>query len=141
MGQMALIQDVNHTEFAQALEDTEVQAIPRQDFHQLIHAKSEVSGQFIKLLSQDLVEKEKELMSMAYDTVRKRTADALVKMYDKYNDDSGKPVVFEMNRNDLASIVGTATESAIRMLSEFKKDGWISVDRGDIEILNIDKLR
>ncbi len=141
MGQMALIQDMNHTEFAQALEDCELVAIPRNDFQSLIHERSEVSTQFIRLLSRHLVDKEKELMSMAYDTVRKRTADALVKMYDKYHDGTDKPVVFELNRNDLASIVGTATESAIRMLSEFKKDGWIAVDRGDIEILNINKLR
>ncbi len=141
MGQLALIQDVNHTEFAQTLEDTELQAFPRQDFQSIIYQKTEVAAQFIKLLSKDLVDKEKELMAMAYDTVRKRTADALVKMYDSYKNDKSDKVSFPLNRNDLASIVGTATESAIRMLSEFKKDGWISVDRGDIEILEIDKLR
>ncbi len=141
MGQMALIQDINHTEFAQAMENCELQAIPRQDFQSMIFSKSDVAAQFIKMLSMDLVAKEKELMAMAYDTVRKRTADALVKMYDSYQKGDEKNVSFPLNRNDLASIVGTATESAIRMLSEFKKDGWISVDRGDIEILDIDKLR
>lgn len=141
LGQMALIQDVNHTEFSKAMENCELYAIPRQDFQKMIFERGEVAAQFIKLLSKDLIDKERELMAMAYDTVRKRTAEALVKLYDKYNIDSKERVSFTLHRNDLASIVGTATESAIRMLSEFKKDGWISVDGGDIEVLEIEKLR
>lgn len=141
MGQMALIQDINHTEFAQAIEDCELQTVPRQDFQTMIYDKGDIAAQFIRLLSKELISKEKELMAMAYDTVRKRTADALVKMYEHYKTEDAQRVSFPLNRNDLASIVGTATESAIRMLSEFKKDGWIAVDRGDIEIIEIDMLR
>lgn len=141
LGVVPLIRDSNHSEFAEVMEECELISIPRLDFQALVFQNKEISGQFIKLLSMDLEEKEKELMAMAYDTVRKRTADALVKLYDAYKSEGQRPVKFSIHRDDLASIIGTATESAIRMLSEFRKEGWIKIEGGKIEILDIDKLR
>lgn len=139
LGENALIQDTDRTEFAQALEDTEVIMIPRKEFQDLIFQNREVSGKFIKMLSKNLLEKESSLMEMAYDTVRKRTADALMKLYGTYSEGTG-PAKFEVSRADLASMVGTATESVIRMLSEFKKDGYIKIEGSTIHILDPDKL-
>ncbi len=142
LGVVPLIQDSNHTEFAEVMEDCELITIPRQDFQALVFQNKEISTQFIKMLSMDLESKEKELMAMAYDTVRKRTADALVKLYDSYKSSSNTSnVKFSIHRDDLASIIGTATESAIRMLSEFRKENWIRIEGGKIEILDINKLR
>lgn len=137
LGEKALIQDSNRTEFAQALEDTELYLIPRKDFQDLLFQDREVSSQFIKMLSQNLLEKEHNLMEMAYDTVRKRTADALMKLYEAYGAD-GKP--FTVSRADLASLVGTATESVIRMLSEFRKEGLVKIDGSSVEVLHPEKL-
>lgn len=78
-------------------------------------------------------------MEMAYDTVRKRTADALMKLYGTYSEGSG-PAKFEVSRADLASMVGTATESVIRMLSEFKKDGFIKIEGSTIHVMDPEKL-
>jgi CRP-like cAMP-binding protein len=139
LGENALIQDADRTEFAEALEDTELLLIPRKDFQDLIFQNRDVSGQFIKMLSQNLVEKEKELVEMAYDTVRKRTADALMKLNETYKSASPN-VKFDISRSDLASMVGTATESVIRILSEFKKDGIIKIEGSTVHILNTDKL-
>lgn len=139
LGENALIQDADRTEFAEALEDTELLLIPRKDFQDLIFQNRDVSGQFIKMLSQNLVEKEKELVEMAYDTVRKRTADALMKLNETYKSASPN-VKFDISRSDLASMVGTATESVIRILSEFKKDGIIKIEGSTVYILNTDKL-
>ncbi|WP_421877873.1 response regulator [Marinoscillum sp.] len=140
LGENALIQDTDRTEFAQALEDTEVIMIPRKEFQDLIFQNREVSGRFIKMLSKNLLEKESSLMEMAYDTVRKRTADALMKLYNTYSDGKGGPAKFEVSRADLASMVGTATESVIRMLSEFKKDGFIKIEGSTIHVLDPDKV-
>ncbi|MAE85380.1 MAG: transcriptional regulator [Flammeovirgaceae bacterium] len=139
LGENALIQDTDRTEFAQALEDTEVIMIPRKEFQDLIFQNREVSGKFIKMLSKNLLEKESSLMEMAYDTVRKRTADALMKLYGTYSEGSG-PAKFEVSRADLASMVGTATESVIRMLSEFKKDGFIKIEGSTIHVMDPEKL-
>ncbi|MFY0607027.1 MAG: response regulator [Cyclobacteriaceae bacterium] len=135
VGENALIQDSERTEFAQALEETELMLIPRKDFQDMIFQNREVSGQFIKMLSKNLLEKEHGLVEMAYDTVRKRTADSLMKLHDTYEKST-----FEISRSDLASMVGTATESVIRILSEFKKDGYIRIEGSTIHILEKEKL-
>lgn len=139
LGEQSVIQDTARTEFAEALEDTEVMLIPKEDFQELIFKNREVSGQFIKLLSNNLSQREKELMEMAYNTVRKRTADSLMKLYETYQSDQ-KPVTLEVSRADLAGMVGTATESVIRILSEFKKDNWIEVNGSLITIIEPDKI-
>ncbi len=140
LGERAVIQDDTRTEFAEAMEETELILIPRSDFQELIFGNREVSAQFIKLLSKNLSERELELMEMAYNTVRKRTADSLMKLYDTYK--KSDPVVsFEISRADLAGMVGTATESVIRILSEFKKDNWIEINGSTISVLDADKIK
>ena len=141
LGENALIQDTDRTEFAMAMEETELVLIPRQDFQDLIFQNREVSSNFIKMLSQHLIEREKDLMDMAYNTVRKRTADALMRLHDKYKEDAEGVVSFKLARADLAGMVGTAPESVIRILSEFKQDGSIEIDSSQISILKADVLR
>lgn len=138
-GEKALIQDTSRMESAQALEDSEVLLIPRKDFQDLVFQNREVSSQFIKMLSRNLSEKESNLIEMAYDTVRKRTADALLKLHETYGKGETRST-FEVSRSDLASMVGTATESVIRMLSEFKKDGLIQVEGSTIHVIESAKL-
>ncbi len=140
LGERAVIQDDTRTEFAEAMEETELILIPRTDFQELIFGNREVSAQFIKLLSRNLSDRELELMEMAYNTVRKRTADSLMKLYETYKKDDGV-VSFEISRADLAGMVGTATESVIRILSEFKKDGWIEINGSSISVLEAEKIK
>ena len=140
LGEQSIIQDSSRTEFAEAMEDTEVVLIPKDDFQQLIFRNREISNQFIKLLSNNLSQREKELMEMAYNTVRKRTADALIKLYETYSNGDDK-VTVDVSRADLAGMVGTATESVIRILSEFKKDQWIEINGSSISILEPEKIR
>ncbi|MEQ9404078.1 MAG: response regulator [Cyclobacteriaceae bacterium] len=140
LGERALIQDTTRTEFAEAMEETELILIPRDDFNELIFGNREVSGQFIRLLSRNLSEREHELMEMAYNTVRKRTADSLLKLYETYFKEEST-VSFDISRADLAGMVGTATESVIRILSEFKKDKWIEITGSTISVLLPEKIK
>jgi CRP-like cAMP-binding protein len=137
IGQHALIQDINHIEFAEALEPVELILIPRIEFQNLVFQNRDIASQFIKMLSKDVVEKEQELLGLAYDTLRKRTADNLIKLLEA---NQNEPTI-SVSRNDLASMVGTATESVIRILSEFKKDGLIKIEASDITILKADDIR
>ena len=139
LGYVDLIQDSNYHESAAALEDAEVSLIPREDFLKLIYANRDVSARFIKMLANNIAEQEDQLLNLAYDSVRKRVATALLKVYDKYVQD-GKSSPLQILRDDLARIVGTAKESVIRMLTEFKDDGYISIEEGRISILEKEKL-
>ena len=140
LGYKAILEDDNYKESSAAIEDTEVVKIPRQDFISLIYTNKEVSKSFIKLLSNNLSDKEDELLNLAYNSVRKRVADALVLLEDKYKTDPGE-FSMAISRDDLASIVGTSTESVIRTISEFKDEGLVSVKGSNITIVNSDGLR
>ena len=85
--------------------------------------------------------KQQELLNLAYDTVRKRVADSLLKLEAKYRDEGQDQFSIAISRDDLASIVGTATESVIRTLSEFKHDGYISIKGSNITILKPEELK
>ena len=86
------------------------------------------------------MENEKQLVKLAYNSVRKRVAEALIKLSDKYKKDEDKRFSMNISREDLANIVGTATETVIRTLSDFKEDKLIEINGGTITIVNYDKL-
>ena len=141
IGYMALIKEGSYDETASVLEDCELALIPREDFLNLLHSSKEVSGKFIKMLAGSVAEKQDELLNLAYDSVRKRVADALVKLASTYKKENNDQFSMSISRDDLAAIVGTATESVIRTLSEFKSDGYISIKGSNITILQEDELK
>lgn len=140
IGYVSLLEDTQYTESAEALEDAEIYIIPKQDFFTLIYNNKEISGKFVKMLSNNLAEREDRLIRLAYNSVRKRVSEALVMLHDRYKDGQEK-VVIPISREDLAGIVGTATESVIRTLGDFKEEKLIEVQKGDIIITNLDKLK
>lgn len=140
-GYESLLKGQNQGDAAETLEDSEIRLIPREDFLNLIFNDKEVSSAFIKMMSNDITERERHLLELAYNTVRKRVADALVKIYDTYAEKSATAYSMSISRDDLASIVGTSSESAIRMLSEFKTSGFIDIKGSEITILEVEKLR
>lgn len=140
-GYIELLQDVPYQEYAAALEDTKLALISKEDFFSTILSNREVAASFMSLLAKNVSDKEHDLVQMAYDTVRKRVANALVKLHDTYNAEGKPHFSMTISRDELASIVGTATESVIRILSEFKADNWIYVRGSLIEIIDIEPLR
>ena len=92
------------------------------------------------MLSDNLQETEQQLIKIAYDSVRKRVAEALVKLSDKYKKESETQFSMYVSREDLANVVGTATETVIRTLSDFKESRYIDISGGTITILDYDKL-
>lgn len=132
IGYMSLLEDGDYSETAIAMEATEVAIIPKQDFLSLLQKNRDVANQFIKMLAGNVLEKETRLLQLAYAPVRERVADALLKLMAKEND----AAKLKISREDLASIVGTAKESLIRMLSEMKKEGLIESEGQSITILD-----
>lgn len=135
IGYTDLIEGTEFRESAEVMENSEVCFIPKQDFFALIYSNRDVAARFIKMLSNNLNEMEERLINLAYNSVRKRVAEALLTIQ-KRNDKNS----FAISREDLASMVGTATESVIRTLSDFKDEKLIEIKDKHIEILNVGKL-
>lgn len=136
-GYLALLENTDYTNSAVTLTDSELVHIPKDDFLQLLLANPLVSSQFIKLLAGRVSERETQLLGMAYNSLRRRVADTLIHLYEQQPDG-----VIQLSRDDLAAMTGTATESLIRTLSEFKQDGLLTMTAsGGIQVVQPDKLR
>lgn len=132
----AILENVPHNDSAIALEDSEIVVLPRHDFLLLVQGQRDVSATFISLLCKKVAEKEAQLLNLAYNSVRQRTAEALLKIYNLKNDKD----FLTIPRDDLAKLVGTASESVIRVLSDFKDEGLIEIAGGKVKILSANKL-
>jgi len=139
-GYLPLLEGKEYRDSSKALEDTEICMIPKEDFFSLIYQNSEVSRKFIQLLSDNLQEMEDQLIKLAYSSVRKRVAEALVTLADRYRKENEQTFSMNISREDLASLAGTATETTIRTLSDFKDEGLIDVKNGCISVVNYNKL-
>ncbi len=135
VGYVDLIKGNEYSESASALEDTEASLVPKDDFQKLLYRNRDVSSQLIKMLANNIAEKEEQLLQLAYNSVRKRVADAILQLSEK----EAKQDI-QILRDDLARIVGTAKESVIRMLTEFKEDGYIEIVDGAIHIVDRERL-
>ncbi len=141
LGYIPLLQDSKYTETATCLEDAELALIPKEDFIQLIRNNRDVSASFIKMLSNNIIEKEERLLRLAYGSVRERVAEALIQLQKQFAAEGAESFSFSISREDLAGIVGTATESLIRTLSDFKDEELINIAGREITVTNIPKLR
>jgi CRP/FNR family transcriptional regulator, cyclic AMP receptor protein len=92
-------------------------------------------------LAQNLQEKEEQLLNLAYNSLRKRIANGLLQVNEKFKSPDNEKPKLEMSREDLAQVVGTATESLIRVLSDFKSEKLIEIKEGKIYVLEEKKLR
>ena len=139
-GYNALLEETVYKETAEAIEETEIAIIPGEDFKNLLQSNREVMHKFIKLLAKNVTEKENQLLGLAYNSLRKRVADALLTLQEKYQKDNQEEFSIHISREDLANIAGTATESLIRTLSDFKSEHIIEIKSGNISIINKRKL-
>lgn len=139
-GYLALLEESTYSDSATTLEECEIYLLPKEDFYALVYKNAEVSKRFIKMLSDDLREKEEQLVKLAYNSVRKKVADALVTLYDRFKNENEQTFTINISREDLANIAGTATESTIRTLSDLKDEKLVEVQAGKITILNYEKL-
>ena len=140
IGYAAIIEDRNYDDSTEVLESAEILQIPKDDFLQMIYTDINIATKFIRLITQNVKEKEDRLLNLAYSSLRKRVAKALVDIHSKFNK-GGDGKLTVISREDIAHYVGTATESLIRTLSDFKAEKLIDIQGGVITILNEEKLR
>lgn len=140
LGHIALLEGTVYKDTAAALEETELAVIPKEDFDELVNKNAEVAKKFIQLLAKNISAKENQLLGLAYNSLRKKVADALLTLQKKYQEKKEEKFVINISRESLATIAGTATESLIRTLSDFRSEKLIDIKDGSITIINQKKL-
>jgi CRP-like cAMP-binding protein/CheY-like chemotaxis protein len=130
-GYIPLIQNKSYHYSAATMEETELCMIPRDDFIKLISDNRNVAARFIKMLADNIDDKEDQLLHLAYDSIRRRVADTLLKLYRQ----EGQPRL-DFLRRDLAQMVGTAKESVVRTLTDFKQEKLIDIQDGTIIVVD-----
>lgn len=141
LGYIPLLENEAYKETAEALEESELAVIPRADFEELFYDNKEVAHRLIRLLANNVTEKENQLLGLAYNSLRKRVAESLLLLMKKFKEDASAQFSIHISREDLANIAATATESLIRTLSDFRSEKLIEIKDGYIVVLNEKKLR
>jgi len=139
LGHIALLGGTVYKDTTEALEETELAIIPKEDFDELVNNSTQVAQKFIQLLAKNIAEKENQLLGLAYNSLRKKVADALLLLQRKYQKEE-ENFTIDISRENLATIAGTATESVIRTLSDFRSEKLIDMKDGNITIINQKKL-
>ena len=126
---------------AVALEDTKICFIPKELFVNVLKLDTGLAFEMMKLLSDELHKAEIKLTHLAQKPIRERLAETLLFIKETYGfEEDGITLNVRLSREEIANLVGTATESAIRLLSEFKKDGMVELDGKKIKILSQKQL-
>jgi CRP-like cAMP-binding protein len=127
-----------YRETIKAMEDLEVLPIKKDDFIQFMLADRQVSYYFLNQLAMEQIRADEKLLLQAFGTVRMKLASTLLELYPLYQVDGIATI--SISREELANIAGTAKETIIRCLSEFKEEGLISIKDSDIIIDSPRKL-
>lgn len=141
LGYEAVLLNKPYPENSEALDVAELHLIPRNDFNALLFKDIGIAKKFIELLSGNLQEKQEQLLRLAYNSVRKRVADALVDLARKFAGATAESCEIKVSRDDLAAMVGTANETISRTLADFKEERLIEKEGSVIRILSIEKLK
>jgi CRP/FNR family transcriptional regulator len=136
LGYRALISGDPYSASASVMEDATVCFIPKSLFFDFLHANTDFSSVIMQLLSHDLKKAEHQLTAIAHKPVRERMAEAILMLKEFYGADEEGLINAAVLREDIASIIGTATETTIRILSEFKSEKLIGLEGKKIRILN-----
>jgi CRP-like cAMP-binding protein len=141
IGQRSLVTDENSNLQAVALNDMEVCFIPKSEIIADLQKNPTFSFNMLKDMAQDLKESDDIIVNMAQKSVRQRLAETLIYIHESFGVNPDKTLSVLLSREDFANIVGTATESAIRVLSQFKKEGLISTVGKHIKIEDLAGLK
>lgn len=141
VGYRALLSGGGHNNCAAALDDVTVCYIPRAEFFSLIENSPQTATRVLSLLSTELRRAEDRMVDMAQRPVRERVAETLLLLKQSGGvDDDGRTLRIRVTRAEIGSIVGAATESVIRLLADFKREGLVEFIGRGIAILDHERL-
>jgi len=137
LGYRALLSENNYNASAAIIDEAEVCFIPKQSFTDLVASDKNFQDKLMHAVCTDLGVMEQKMADMANKNVRQRLATTLLMLKSSYGiqDEDATDIDIALSREDLSKIVGTATESVIRLLSEFKKEKLIEFKGKKISVL------
>ncbi len=141
LGQRSLITEETANLQAIALSDMEICFIPKNEIVNDLINNSKFSFDVLKEMAHDLKNADNIIVDMAQKTVRQRLAETIIYIHDNFGTNPDGTLSVLLSREDFANIVGTAVESAIRVLSQLKKEGLISTIGKRIKINNFEGLK
>ena len=141
LGQRSMISDEPANLSAVALEDMEVCFIPKSEILQFFNQNNQFSMNVMKTFWGDLKEADDHMVDLAQKNVKERLAGTLIYLEETFGTDTESALRLQLSREELAGMIGTATESCIRLLSELKKNGIIDLIGKKIKIIDKSKLR
>ncbi len=141
LGQRSMISDEPANLSAVALEDMEVCFIPRSEVMQFFTQNNQFSMNVMRTICDDLKGADDHMVNMAQKTVRQRLAETLIYLEDTFGKNDDGTLRIQLSREELAGMIGTATESCIRLLSELNKSEYIELIGKKIKLLDKNKLK
>ncbi|WP_339920271.1 Crp/Fnr family transcriptional regulator [uncultured Flavobacterium sp.] len=141
LGQRSMISEEPVNLSAVALEDMEVCFIPKTEVMGFFDKNNQFSMNVMKTICGDLKEADSHTVNMAQKTVKERLAETLLYLHETFGKNEDDSLKIQLSRDELASMIGTATESCIRLLSDFNKLGLIKLVGKKITIIDISKLK
>lgn len=141
LGKRSLVSEQQTNLSAVALNDMEMCFIPKSEIMNDLSKNPKFTMDVLREMAEDLKGSDDALVDMAQKSVKQRMAETLLYVNDNFGDDEEGYLSIVLSREDYASIVGTATESAIRILSAFKKEGLISTSGKRIKIEDASSLK
>ena len=141
LGKRSLVTEQKTNLSAVALNDMEMCFIPKSEIMADLVKNPKFTMDVLKKMANDLKDSDISLVNMAQKSVKRRMAEILIYIYDNFGTNADDYLNIVISREDYASIVGTATESAIRILSQFKKEGLISTKGKQIKIEDYGSLK
>lgn len=138
LGYHALISGEKYIDTASTIEESEISFIPKDDFLKVVQLSSILSNRLLKVMSHEFSVLVNVLTVHSQKTVRQRLALSLLILRDKFKRETieNKPVELDLSRDDLSKFVGTARETLVRLLRDFKEEGLIEVNGRVIVLIN-----
>ena len=141
LGQRSMISDEPVNLSAIALEDMQVCFIPKTEVMGYFDKNNQFSLSVMKSICGDLKDADDHLVNLAQKTVKERLAETLLYLHDTFGKKEDNSLKVVLSRDELASMIGTATESCIRLLSDFNKLGLIELNGKKIVLKDINTLK
>lgn len=137
-GYTSFLQNISYQETSTALTEVTLVGISKERLKTMLDNNSNITFELIELLADDLQGVKDQLLEMAYSSVQRKTASTILKFAEKLDPKTGDAI--RISRNDLASVAGIATETLIRTISNFKKEGLIEIEGRNIKVLDLKGL-
>jgi CRP-like cAMP-binding protein len=141
LGQRSLISEESTNLSAIAIEDMQVCFIPKQEILQFFNENNQFSLNMMKSVCGDLKDADDTMVNLAQKTVKQRLAEVLIKLETDFGIHEDGSLKIQLSREEIGGMIGTATESCIRLLSEFNKEGWVSLHGKKITLSNKRELQ